>query len=91
MVTNERTISGWFDAGVARGSKFMIVVCDLYKHEDYPVYVDDEGKFEEQLSHITNDPMSRVMEVYDLSLDKNMQMREDRAFHYPVSFDGQMG
>lgn len=40
MATTQDTISKWFDYGVENKKSHLIVVCDTYDYEDYPVYVD---------------------------------------------------
>jgi hypothetical protein len=83
MAATRADISRWFDGGVSRGATHMIVVCDTYEWEDYPVYVTgtaEDARAEHTRLHGTN--MRKVMEVYDLSLSKDEQMAERRAFHY---------
>ena len=38
-MTTKHEIAQWFDRGVSEGATHMIVVCDTFDHEDYPVYV----------------------------------------------------
>ena len=77
-------ISEWFDRGIETGMAYMLVVCDRFDHEDYPVYAEnDEQAFKANREH--NGPnMQKVMEVYDLRLDKQTQLNEFRAFHLPA-------
>jgi len=64
----------------------MIVVCDTFDHEDYPVYA---ATAEECVAtYKAPGEMQRVMEVYDLAADKAAQLREARAMHLPPNFDG---
>lgn len=82
MSTSKFEISQWFDQGVAKGATHMVVVCDTYDHEDYPVYVlptEDVHAVEAQYRKAS---MQVVMEVYDLRADKNKQLDEDRSFNY---------
>ena len=39
MGTTAEDIGRWFDEGVEEGATHMIVVCDTYDYEDYPVFV----------------------------------------------------
>ncbi|MEE8113630.1 MAG: hypothetical protein V3T23_04685 [Nitrososphaerales archaeon] len=80
-MTTKQEISGWFNRGVSEGADFLIVVCDTYDHEDYPVYASVTDYQTSYDSHRTN--MQRVMEVYDLSMDKDTQLNERRAFNPP--------
>lgn len=51
----------------------MIVVCDTYDYEDYPVYCSKEDFKEKFMSH-NGVNMQRIMEVYDLEEPKEKQM-----------------
>ena len=60
----------------------MIVICDTYDYEDYPKFV-KPGQNAREVAQANNGVnMQRVMEVYDLSMDKETQLNEHRAFHY---------
>jgi len=78
-ITPKEMIKEWFDKGVAQNAKFMLVVCDTYDHDDYPVYA---MTLEEawQRYHSPGD-MQRVMEVYDLQMDQNAQLNQHRAMN----------
>ncbi len=64
-------IRGWFEAAKELGSTHMIVVCDTFDHEDYPVGVYSPIKGDEeclkQYDAHQNVNMQHVMEVYDIS------------------------
>lgn len=81
MGTTVSTISRWFDNGVEKGASYMLVVCDTYDYEDYPVYCYGD----EQTWKIYNNPgqMQKVMEVYSLYSDKNEQLIAGRVFNLP--------
>ena len=85
-MTDKNEIRSWFDDGVSRGHTFMIVVCDTFDWEDHPVYT-SLGGFNEEYWKNYNHPMQQIMEVYDLSMDRETQMAEHRAFHYPPGFN----
>lgn len=81
MAASRREIEEWFDAGVALGATHMIVACDTFDWSDYPVFVfPDQDVREIEPRYKTN--MQKVMEVYNLSMDKAAQMAEHRAFNY---------
>lgn len=83
MAASAQDIRVWFGQGVAQGSKRMIVWCDTFDYDDYPEFTDLTG---EELRAFTraNDgkSMKSLMEVYDLTMDLEVQMAERRAFHY---------
>ena len=79
-----KELSDWFDAGVAEGHDYMVVVCDTFDHEDYPVYTSKENVHEKHDRCQAAD-MQRVMEVYDLKQPKEVQMipmETEKLFRY---------
>lgn len=82
-MTTKSEISMWFDHGVLEGAAYMLVVCDTYDHEDYPVYAADDATCMREFANCTEANMQRVMEVYDLRLDKAEQMSARRVFNLP--------
>lgn len=82
-MTTKTEIGMWFDRGVDEGQAYMLVVCDTYDHEDYPVYAKDATQCLRELAGCTQANMQRVMEVYDLNLDKAAQMAARRVFNAP--------
>ena len=70
-MTSLSDIKGWFDAAKKNGSAYMIVVCDTFDHEDYPlgVYTPIKDAADCMVQYGAHDGpnMQRVMEVYDLS------------------------
>ena len=74
-------IAGWFDAAKAQGATHMIVVCDEFSWESYPVSVMPGEDVRELEGSYNGKSMQRVMEVYSMSVDKDLQMKEKRAFH----------
>jgi hypothetical protein len=80
-----RDIENWFDRGVEDKATHLIVACDTFDHDDFPVYVLGGDDFWSVYGRYANKPdqMLRVMEVYDLSADKQNQLMEFRAWHLP--------
>lgn len=83
MTTSKDDIKGWFDRGIAQNKDFMIIVCDTFNYEDYPVYCSFTA-FNAQYNAHSGKNMQRIMEVYDLSMDRDKQLAENRAFNKPV-------
>jgi hypothetical protein len=61
-----REIANWWERGKAEGAAFMIVVCDTFDYEDYPVYT-QLADFWPQYDDHDGKNMQRIMEVYDFS------------------------
>lgn len=82
-MTTKEEIRSWLERGKREGATHVIVVCDSFDYEDYPVMVKPGGKScREVEAEYSGKNMQRVMEVYSLSLDFESQLREHRAFHY---------
>lgn len=81
MTASTSDISRWFDDGIEQQATHMIVVCDTWDHEDYPVYVNKPDGVHEIEDKYKGD-MQQIMEVYKMSIDKNTQMNQHRAFNY---------
>jgi hypothetical protein len=75
MAASVSDIRRWFEAGVTQGATHMIVVCDTFDYEDFPVYVMPNEDVHELVAERRQfGSMSVVMEVYNLALDKDEQL-----------------
>lgn len=83
MSTEKADLQHWFDRGVAMNALFMIVCTDTFSHEDYPVYAKTAEEAWKQFDAHDGKNMQRIMEVYDLLRDREVQMQEFRAYHMP--------
>ena len=83
MTASRQDIRGWLKEGIKQGATHVVVVCDTFDYEDYPVYVmSGEDVRKEAGKYTEKENMHRIMEIYDLSLDIEKQLNEDRAFNY---------
>jgi hypothetical protein len=82
MAASMSDIRGWFEEGVREGATHMIVVCDTFDHDDYPVFVKPGENIHEKENIYNGREMQRVMEVYNLSMDMGAQLNQRRAFNY---------
>jgi hypothetical protein len=57
----------------------MLVVCDTFSYEDYPVYILPDQDLNSAIDQYSNN-MQRVMECYDLRADKEEQLTERRVW-----------
>ena len=73
----------WIKQGKAMKATHVIIVCDTYDYDDYPVFV-QEGQTPEKVAQAYSKDMQRVMEVYSLTgkHDIESQLNERRAHHY---------
>ena len=82
MAASYSDILGWLNSGKNSENTHMIVVCDDFDYEDYPVYVGKNEDVREIYNKYNGKNMQRVMEVYSYSLPLDEQMKERRAFHF---------
>lgn len=81
-MTTQAEIRSWLLDAKKEGATHMLVVCDTYDHEDYPVSVKPGQNVREVYNKYANESMQRVMEVYNLSLDIEAQLNEHRARNF---------
>ena len=82
MAASREDIRGWLNRGKDNGATHVVVVCDTFDHDDYPVFVMPGQDARAVADEHNGKNMQRVMEVYNLSMDITEQMNEHRAFHY---------
>lgn len=80
-MTTKEDIKGWLRRGAAEGATHLIVACDTFSDDDYPVFVPPGESVAEKAEEHNGKNMQEVMEVYDLSMDFGKQLAERRAFH----------
>jgi len=78
MITREE-IREWLKEGIEKGASHVIVVCDTFSYEYYPVFVYPTEDVAEIVKHYRAASMQRVEEIYDLSLPLESQLNEIRA------------
>jgi hypothetical protein len=81
MATQE-DIRRWLSTRPAKDLTHMLVVCDTFDYEDYPVYVSVRQKVREVFAEYDNKNMQRVMEVYSYGRSLESQLKEERASHF---------
>lgn len=81
MAASYEDISNWFDEGMGIvGATHMIVMCDTFDYSDYPMFVMNGTKESVWKKIDSQGSMGRVMEVYDLRMDKEAQMSQHRCW-----------
>ena len=81
-MTTRQEISDWFDNGVRGHASHMLVVCDTFDWEDYPVYVHKSANAKDVWIKTHDKNMQKVMEVYNLSLPKKEQLDQERTMNF---------
>lgn len=82
MAATKQDISNWFDEGVKKGATHMLVVCDTYDWDDYPVYVMPGEDARTKAGEYNGTNMQSLMECYNLSKPKDIQLDHRRTFDY---------
>jgi len=82
MAFSEDDISDAFQEGLDMGATHMLVIVDRFPfpQEDYVVYVMPDEDVKQMLEEYSED-MQEVIEVYSMKVNKEQQLKEDRAFH----------
>ena len=81
MATSRYEIKQWIEEGIEQGATHVIIMCDTFDYEDYPVYV---MPGENPREKARRGEMQIIMECYNLSMDIDEQMKEHRAVHWDV-------
>lgn len=81
-VTTRDEIRGWLNSPRAEGASHMLVVCDTFEWDDYPVYVHVGQDVREVAKRHDGPNMTKLMEVYNLYMDHEQQLATARAFNY---------
>lgn len=82
MAASKQDIRGWLEHGKKLGCTHVIVACDTYDWDDYPVYVYPGQDVRAVYNDRNGQNMQKVMEVYNLSMDLDAQMEEARTFNF---------
>lgn len=73
MAASKEDIRRWLNHGKESGATHMIVVCDTYDHENYPVYVMPDENVRERSKEFDGRNMQTIMEVYSYKHDLEKQ------------------
>lgn len=85
-MTTQSDIREWLERGYSAGARYMLVVCDDFEHEDYPVFILPTENISIRAQEYHNVNMQRIMECYDLRMDWDMQLNTSRTFNgWPAS------
>lgn len=73
-MTTHQDIRDWMEQGVSEQALYLIVVCDTFSYEDYPVYAASASELSEARSKYGSGAnMQRIMGVYDLKTGKEIK------------------
>lgn len=81
MAATENDILTWLRYAKEKGATHVVVACDTFSWTDYPVFVQPEHQIKKVVDGLDGKNMQKVMEVYNLAMDIETQLRERRAWH----------
>ena len=82
----DQQIINWFKEGVNVGFSYLIVVCDTFGYENYPVYVATEDELHPTYDRYNGVEMQKVVEIYNLTSDMDAQLKQEQTFSVPENF-----
>jgi hypothetical protein len=82
MSTTKEDIRRWLNKGKERGATHVIVACDTWDYDDYPIFVMPDEDVKVVFEYLHNKNMQRVMEVYKLDIDWDAQLNSGRAYNF---------
>jgi hypothetical protein len=78
-VTTKPEIRAWLRRAKLEGATHLLVVCDTFDWDDYPVPVMPGQDVRDVAKQYDRNNMQKIMECYDLSKDIEAQLAEPRA------------
>ena len=79
MAAKKEFIRKWLQRATKEDSH-MLVVCDTFDYEDYPVFVNKNEDVNNKIKHYSEN-MQRVVEVYNLSINLESQLEAHRVWN----------
>jgi len=84
MATPMHKIYGWLVDSQDRGATHVLVICDKFTYEDFPIACKNSEECNTYYDYYEqNKTHYRVVEVYDLSMDIDEQLMSPRAWNLP--------
>jgi hypothetical protein len=77
MGTSRDDIRGWLKRAEPKHTH-MLVVCDTFDYDDYPVFTDNVS---EAIEKYDRKDMQKIMEIYDLRKDHEAQVSMARVWN----------
>lgn len=81
MTATKEAIREWLFSDDGRNCTHMIVVCDTFDHENYPVYVKEGESIIKMMKKYDGKNMQRIDEVYNYNLDLEEQLNSSYAMN----------
>ena len=75
-------IKRWLGQAQEKACTHLMIVCDTYDYSDYPVFITSAMDVTKEYENRHQKNMQEVMEVFNLSMDIEEQLREHRSIHF---------
>ena len=82
MTATKLEIIMWLEKARAQGATHLIIACDRYNYDNYPIYVTAKEDVRKEIRRIIRQNMQSIDEVYDMSMSLEEQLNEHRAVHF---------
>lgn len=81
MATSQSEIKEWVEEAKKDPKvTHVLIVCDTFDYEDYPVEVKEGEDIKEKIKQYSGN-MQKIMEIYSMKMDIKKQLGEHRSFH----------
>ena len=81
MSATKQDISRWLKEAKENKSSHLIIALDKFDYDNYPVYVSSKEKIEKEIKRIESHSMQGIDEIYDMSMNIEKQLSEDRVWN----------
>ncbi len=81
MTATLQDIRGYVERGQKNGSTHVIIACDTFDHDNYPVFVSSQENVQEKIDDINKSEMQKIDEVYNLQIPIEPQLQAPRAYN----------
>lgn len=75
-------IAQWFERGINKRATHLLVACDTFDYEYYPIFAFSEQEAREKYASKHGHNLQKIMEVYNLKKDKEKQLNTQNNFEY---------
>lgn len=82
MTATKQDIERWLIEGTRKGATHVIIACDTFDYDNYPVYVMPGEDARQKFDDTCFKNMTIVDECYNLSMDIKEQMSRYRCFEF---------
>lgn len=82
MSATKEKLRTWLEEGKEKGATHLIVTCDQFEYETYPVFVMPGEDPQDRTEKLDQDIMQKVMGVYAIFLPWEEQLNAHRSFNY---------